>query len=749
MSQQIDELLNFAPCGYLSFTDDGLIVAVNFTLSELLEYPPDYLSGKIIDSILPIASRIFYQTHFFPLLKLHGKLEEIYFSLRAKQGNDIPMLINAVRRIQGESFVNNCIFIPIRQRIQFEDEILKAKKVAEAACLAQKQAEIALRQQYDRLILLGEITQRIRQFLDLSTIFEVSVREIRQSIHADRIGIFKFDPDSNFCDGEFVSESVVEGFDSVIAIKIRDHCFGGQYADSYQQSRIQVVEDIDKADLTECHRNILQRFQVRANLVFPLLEGTYLWGLLCIHQCSTPRQWQESEITFVQQIANQLAIAIKQARLFEQLQQELRDRQQAQQLLTDRNQQLALTNVELDRATRLKDEFLANMSHELRTPLNAILGMAEGLQEKVFGDVNQSQIRAIQTIERSGSHLLELINDILDVAKIESGQIKLDLTPTAIAPLCQSCLAFIKQQALAKRIQLEIKLQPYLPKLLIDERRIRQVLLNLLSNAVKFTPEGGKITIEVSQNQQIPLTIRSTDIAMGINKYIQIAIIDTGIGIASEDINKLFQPFIQIDSALNRQYQGTGLGLALVKSLVEIHGGKVELTSEIGVGSCFTVYLPFTDDTEGTLAAEQIPIQLISESSQPEQYTTHIPRLILIAEDNEANIMTVSSYLNAKGYHILFAKNGQEAIAMTKAHHPDIILMDIQMPVMDGLAAIKQIRQDPSLSDIQIIALTALAMPRDRDLCIAAGANEYLSKPVKLKQLTTMIHNLLIPQREQ
>ena len=431
MSQQIDELLNFAPCGYLSFTDDGLIVAVNFTLSELLEYPPDYLSGKIIDSILPIASRIFYQTHFFPLLKLHGKIEEIYFSLRAKQGNDIPMLINAVRRIQGESFVNNCIFIPIRQRIQFEDEILKAKKVAEAACLAQKQAEIALRQQYDRLILLGEITQRIRQFLDLSTIFEVSVREIRQSIHADRIGIFKFDPDSNFSDGEFVSEAVVEGFDSTIAAKISVHCFGGQYAASYQQGRIQVVEDIDKAELTECHRDILKRFQVRANLVFPLLEGTYLWGLLCIHQCSTPRQWQESEITFVQQIANQLAIAIKQASLFEQLQQELRDRQQAQQLLTDRNQQLALTNAELDRATRLKDEFLANMSHELRTPLNAILGMAEGLQEKVFGEINQSQIKAIQMIERSGSHLLELINDILDVAKIESGQIKLDLTPTS------------------------------------------------------------------------------------------------------------------------------------------------------------------------------------------------------------------------------------------------------------------------------------------------------------------------------
>ena len=754
MSQQINELLNNAPCGFLSFNDDGSIVMINSTLLELLGYEADSLLGRKFELILPMASRIFYQTHFFPLLKLHGKIEEIYFSLRAKQGNDIPILINAVRRKQEESFFNDCIILPIRQRIKYEDEILKAKKVAEAATLAQKQAEFALRQQYERLILLREITQRIRQSLDLSTIFENSTQEIRQSIHADRVGIFKFYPDSNFNDGAFVSESVVEGFDSAIAIKIHDRCFGEQYAAFYHQGRIQTVDDINDAGLTECHRDILERFQVKANLVVPLLEGEHLWGLLCIHQCSKPRHWQDAEIEFVRQLANQLAIAIQQVSLFEQLQKELNERKQVEAQLTDSNQKLAIANEELIRATRLKDEFLANMSHELRTPLNAILGMTEGLQDRVFGSITEPQIKALQTIERSGSHLLELINDILDLAKIESGQVELDCTTVSINRLCQSSLVFIKQLALKKHIQLEIKLPLNLPDLLIDERRIRQVLINLLNNALKFTPEGGLITLEVSRQRRVGKRgsggvqevksnsvseFPSLRVSESPKDYLRIAVIDTGIGIAPENINKLFQPFIQIDSALNRQYAGTGLGLALVKRIVELHGGEVGLTSEVGVGSCFTIDLPSDASAPSSIDMESENVPVIA-ASQPIQQASP---LILLAEDNEANITTFSGYLGAKGYRILLAKTGQEAIALAKSEKPDLILMDIQMPGMDGLEAMQQIRLDPNLVNIPMIALTALAMTGDRDRCLAAGANDYLSKPVKLKQLTAIIQELL------
>ncbi len=640
------------------------------------------------------------------------------------------MLINASRRCEGEDFVYDCIFIPILQRIKYEDEILKAKKAAEEAKIAQQQAEIALRQQYDRALLIAEISNRIRLHLDLPTVFEIATEEIRKFIRADRVGIFKFYPESNFDDGEFVAESVVEGFSSAMKVPIHDHCFGENYAAAYVQGRIQVVNDIDNAGLTDCHRDILAQFQVRANLVIPLLCGNNLWGLLCIHQCAHTRQWQEHEVNLIQQIAIQLAIAIQQTSLYEQSQQEIAKRKQAQQQLTETNEQLA-------RATRLKDEFLANMSHELRTPLNSILGMNESLQDEIFGSINERQLKALRTIESSSTHLLALINDILDVAKIESGQVTLELAATEIDSLCKSSLAFIKQQALTKRIQLIHRIPKHLPEIMLDETRIRQVLINLLNNAVKFTLEGGTITLEVSQVQLESSTTNLTPL-----NYLKIAVIDKGIGISSENIQKLFQPFIQIDSALNRKYKGTGLGLALVKRLVELHGGTIELTSEVGVGSCFAINLPFNiaspaieEQTEQDLSGQPQIGQ-----SQTEELTSP---LILLAEDEAANIATFSSYLEAKGYRILLATDGQQAIDLAKAHHPDLILMDIQMPIIDGLTAIKQIRIDPNLADIAIIALTALAMTGDRDRCLAAGANEYLSKPIKLKSLDQMIQTWL------
>jgi PAS domain S-box-containing protein len=441
--------------------------------------------------------------------------------------------------------------------------------------------------------------------------------------------------------------------------------------------------------------------------------------------------------------------------------------------ITDRKS----NETKLIQAIRLKDEFLANMSHELRTPLNAILGMSESLQEQVLGTINKGQADAISTIEKSGEHLLSLINDILDLSKIESGKLELDIEKVAIEQLCKSSLTFVKQQAFKKRIQLNVKLPQDLGEILLDQRRIRQVLINLLTNAVKFTPTGGKVTLEVYYD---PLEIdfvehkslsailqpsstdgKYVDCVLEDRRYLCFSVIDTGIGISRVDQERLFQPFVQIDSKLNREYEGTGLGLALVKQIVELHGGNVRLRSELNEGSCFTVRLPYicqslnTEETSSThpsdILTEQTKKIDLSENlpdrssvNAYESTTINLPLpLILIAEDNEANIITVSSYLEAKDYRVVIAKNGSEAIAITKSDRPDLILMDIQMPVMDGLEAIAQIRLDPSLANIPIIALTALTMEGDRDRCLAIGANEYISKPIKLKQLILVIQKLL------
>lgn len=414
--------------------------------------------------------------------------------------------------------------------------------------------------------------------------------------------------------------------------------------------------------------------------------------------------------------------------------------------ITERKQteaQLRQTNQKLARVTRLKDEFLASMSHELRTPLNAILGMTEGLQGKTFGPVNRSQVDALQTIERSASHLLELINDVLDVAKIESGQIELNLTPTSVATLCRSTLAFIRQQALKKSIQLTMKLpNGRVPDLQLDERRIRQVLINLLNNAVKFTPSNGRITLEVNY-QSCPASPETSTTAM--QGCLQIEVIDTGIGIAPANIDKLFQPFVQIDTALNRQYKGTGLGLSLVKRIVELHGGQVDVVSKLGKGSRFTVNLPHLD----TVHTSQHPNAMVPVNDEQRSPQALDSPLILLAEDNEANIKTISSYLKAKGYRTVLAQNGAEAIAIAQTEHPDLVLMDIQMPGIDGLEAIRQIRRESTLMNIPVIALTALAMPSDRQRCLTAGANDYLSKPIKLKQLATIIQQLLASDEGQ
>jgi len=621
---------------------------------------------------------------------------------------------------------------------------------------ARKQTERQIQQQIQQEALLREITQHIRQSLDLQVIFNTACQEICQVLEADRVGIFRFDPQSGCHDGAFVAEALTEGVISVLAIPVHDHCFGETYAPQYIQGRYAAMDDIEA--LKECHTSILADFQVKANLVLPLICGDNLWGLLCIHQCHHRRHWEQEVIDLGQQLAAQLAIAIQQATLYDHLQQELSTRQQAQAQLTQTNQFLAQSNQELARATRLKDEFLANMSHELRTPLNAIMGMTEGMQEEVFGPVTPEQRKSLQTVESSAAHLLSLINDILDVAKIEAGQIELDLSSVAVAPLCSSALAFVKQQATKKHIRLETHIPSPLPNLWADERRVRQALLNLLTNAVKFTPAQGRVSLTVTLVEAPQASPSLEDLDLGDPKtnspngsttnapaaFLRFAVTDTGIGISPENIRRLFQPFVQIDSALNRQYNGTGLGLTLVKQIAELHGGRVDLQSEPGVGSCFTIDLPCDPASLSSLDPDQVKAAILG-GTPPAADPLHTP-LVLLAEDNEANIRTIASYLKAKGYRLNLAQDGQQALDQAQATPPDIILMDIQMPGMDGLTALKHIRQMPALAQVPIIALTALATASDEERCLAAGANAYLSKPVRLNQLATLIHSLLHPQ---
>lgn len=424
------------------------------------------------------------------------------------------------------------------------------------------------------------------------------------------------------------------------------------------------------------------------------------------------------------------------------LNQEIIDRKRAELMLEkeradlalrveDRTAELSAANAELSHANKLKDEFLASMSHELRTPLNAILGMSESLQEYVYGELNTQQLNSIHIIEESGRHLLTLINDILDLSKIEAGKLNLQPQLIGVSNLVETSVRFIKQIAQKKHISVNVNIDPAAQLLYADQRRLKQILVNLLSNAVKFTDKGGKIGLKVKTNVQ--------------QKTIAFTIWDTGIGIAQEDMKDLFQPFSQVDSRLSRRYSGTGLGLVLVQRMTEMHGGSISVESEPEKGSQFTIFLPW----EPNAKIEQTPVvNKIPRPTIPSPNATN--KHIFVVDDSKVNIQTTKVYLKSKGYRISVAYNGKEAVKRLEEDlSPDLILMDIQMPEMDGLEAIQHIRNNPTLGNIPIIAVTALAMPGDEERCLAAGATDYLSKPVSLNNLDDTIERYLLKEDQE
>ncbi len=385
---------------------------------------------------------------------------------------------------------------------------------------------------------------------------------------------------------------------------------------------------------------------------------------------------------------------------------------------------------ELERASRAKDEFLASTSHELRTPLNGILGMSELMLSGIQGPLSERQIRSVKLIEEGGRHLLDLINDVLDVAKIEAGRLALKVEPCGVAEICDASAAMVRQLALRRRIELVLDVDPAAGQVTADGRRLKQILVNLLSNGVKFTPEGGRVELKVATDEA--------------RHEIRLTVADTGIGIATEDLPRLFQPFTQLDARLAREHGGTGLGLTLVQRMTELHGGRVDVESAKGEGSRFTVTLPWTPEgSRRHLASGSDPIPRPFTLAPVVAHPAAGVSVVLLVEDDPVAVEILSSFLPGAGYRLEVARTGPEGLEMAKRTEPDIILMDIQLPEMDGMEVIRRLRLEKRFATTPVIALTALAMTGDRERVVAAGADDYLSKPVPLRTLEAKIRALL------
>ena len=389
------------------------------------------------------------------------------------------------------------------------------------------------------------------------------------------------------------------------------------------------------------------------------------------------------------------------------------------------NQQILQAKEEADQASRAKSEFLALMSHEIRTPMNGMLGMTELL---LLAQRDASEKEMLEIIQNCGLSLLNLINDILDFSKIEAGHLKLQEEVFPLRAQLDELISLHSPVANGKGLKLESIIQPGIPDLLFgDYNRFRQILNNLLSNAIKFTHTGG-VELKVEEVERHAHTA-----------LLRVMVRDTGIGITGEEISQLFQPFHQLDSGLRRRHGGTGLGLAICKRLTQLMGGSILVESEPGKGSSFILEIPFrlavgvqvSPDTERPVAI-------------PEDLASKIPLRILVVEDNPNNRKVVLRMLGQIGYQAEFAEHGEEALGLLRARPFDLVLMDLQMPVMDGFSATAAIRSDKDLSDLKIVALTAHALPEDQERCRRAGMDDFIAKPVRMQHLCAAIERLFL-----
>ena len=396
-------------------------------------------------------------------------------------------------------------------------------------------------------------------------------------------------------------------------------------------------------------------------------------------------------------------------------------------------QTLQQKNAELEGASRMKSEFLANMSHELRTPLNAIIGFSEVLKDGLMGEMTDQQRGFIGDIFNSGKHLLSLINDILDLSKVEAGKMTLDLEPVEVSSLFENSLSIIREKAAARHIRLKMEAPEELGSIQADARKVKQIVYNLLSNAVKFTSEGGQVTLRASRVARSEVgrlsgawTGRSFPLAdSAFTEFLEIRVTDSGIGISPEGLEHLFKPFSQIDTGLARKFEGTGLGLAMVKLLAELHGGTVAVESAVGQGSRFTVWLPLRALDEAALASAKA-LPAVRVSTLPGVLTA------MVVEDDFKAAELIRLQLESEGFKVLHAATAEEALVLAAQQPLSLITLDVLLPNMDGWELLGRIKQVPACARVPVVIISIVA---DRNKGFALGAAGVMQKPISRQEL--------------
>ncbi|MEA5510823.1 ATP-binding protein [Crocosphaera sp. UHCC 0190] len=593
-----------------------------------------------------------------------------------------------------------------------------------------KPVEDALRQQIAQERLLYQLIGQIRQSLELSVILETAVRELRSFLQVDRLVIYEFGS-KNFPQvnqsklsktlGRVTYESrVSKSIPSLLNVVAEDNCFGRipHYQQKYSQGSIVAVEDVERTYSSSlCLIQFLEKYWILSKLIAPIILEGNLWGLLIAHQCFKKREWSESEKNFLGQIGEHLAVAIYQAQLYAQVQEQ---KKTFEQRVIERTQELRDTLIASQAANHSKSEFLGNMSHELRTPLTCVIGLS-GTLLHWSGESSslplEKQRQYLQTIQDSGKHLLEIINEILEYSQLQAGKYVLAVRDFSLSYVARSVLKRLSDEAENRQInlQLDLRINPEEDRFFADPERTQQILYHLLNNALKFTPEEGTVILRVwRENNQVIFQIE-----------------DTGIGIKTEQIPLLFESFQQLEHSRRRTYGGTGLGLALTKQLVELHGGTIEVESILKEGSIFTVRLPNQPQRQHKILA----------NLEDEEGLLSRNRTIVLVESNEELATLIGELLTAANYQFIWLIDSANAIKKIELLQPSAIILDQDLE--DALKISKDLKKIPETQWIKVLLLSHQLSSQEWTEISQIGIDDYLIKPIQPNLLLKRVNTLM------
>jgi signal transduction histidine kinase/CheY-like chemotaxis protein len=628
----------------------------------------------------------------------------------------------------------------------FQKDLLRFMAQWVGSEMERQQYQNALQKQLKQTVLLKQITQKIRGSLDTSLIFQTTVDQVGKAFRANRCALYTYleDPKPQIhCAAEYLGDGIGSIAHVDIPVVNNPHGMTVLYQDTALAS-----ENVSEEPLLEPVQSLYQQLDIKSMLAIRTSYQGNPNGMLILHQCDRHRYWLPNEIELFEAVAAQVGIALAQAQLLEE---KINHHRQ----LLEQNKDLVKATRAAEAASEAKSEFLAMMSHEIRTPMNAVIGTLDLLHTTLL---NTQQAQYLDIIRSGSEALLTLLNDILDFSKIEAGKLEIGCHTFNLHTCITSAIGLLAPQCTQKGINLTWLINPEVPQQVEgDSYRLRQILTNLVSNAVKFT-DAGQILIRVTARQTDPLSARHE---------IQFVIHDTGIGISAQQQTTLFQSFSQADTSITRKYGGTGLGLIISQQLANLMGGNLWVESRGSFAgdppqqwqsllSSLRQGLP-TDPAAGpgstfyfTVAANvTAPKDLVDPASELKSFPqldsgSELDRSnktsVLLVEDNPVNQTVAQFMLKQLGYSYKIANNGAEAIEILRQTDYHLILMDIEMPIMDGISATQSIRQERSTPNLPyIIALTAYAMTGDRERCLQSGMQDYLTKPLRIQDLQTAL----------